>query len=75
MHEPFGTTLSSHCSRIAETKSSQSQLSLLLNSFLFSVMHLLELFQDERGEKAPIKVGNSDFFFFLLFAFILAFLQ
>lgn len=29
---------------LSETKSSQSQLSLLLNSFLFSVMHLLELF-------------------------------
>lgn len=29
---------------LSETKSSQSQLSLLLNSSLFSVMHLLELF-------------------------------
>ena len=29
---------------LSETKSSQSQLSLLLNGFLFSVMHLLELF-------------------------------
>lgn len=32
---------------LSETKSSQSQLCLLLNSFLFSVMHLLEPFQDE----------------------------
>lgn len=38
--------------RLPETKSSQSQLSLLLNSFLFSVMHLLGLFQDKR-KKSP----------------------
>lgn len=35
---------------LSETKSSQSQLSLPLNSFLFSVMHLLELFQ--QGKKS-----------------------
>lgn len=34
---------------LSETKSSQSQLSLLLNSFLFSVMHLLELFRTEEN--------------------------
>lgn len=32
---------------LSETKSSQSQLSLLLNSFLFSVVYLLELLQHE----------------------------
>lgn len=34
---------------LSETKSSQSQLSLLLNSFLFSVMHLLQLFHEEKN--------------------------
>lgn len=33
---------------LSETKSSQSQLSLLLNSLLFPVMHLLELFSAPR---------------------------
>lgn len=43
---------------LSETKSSQSQLSLLLNSFLFPVMHLLELFQhrgNPQGRKNTLK--------------------
>lgn len=39
---------------LSETKSSQSQLSLLLNSFLFSAMHLLELFQEEKKKSNKI---------------------
>lgn len=41
---------------LPETKSSQSQLSLLLNSFLFSAMHLLEhFFSKEKNKGRKIK--------------------
>lgn len=36
---------------LSETKSSQSQLSLLLNGFLFSAMHLLELFHEGKKKR------------------------
>lgn len=51
---------------LSETKSSQSQLSLLLNSFLFSHMHLLELFlhQDNtQGRKTKENIYNYLYIF------------
>lgn len=49
---------------LSETKSSQSQLSLLLNSLLFPVMHLLELFQHP-GNPQGRKIHSNRIYFYV----------